>query len=482
MTGTARCFYDLLANTAARFPDKTSFRRRTGKGLEGITFSELKERVDALTAGLIDEGIKIGDRVTFLCDASPNWILADLSIISAGGVCVPRGTDVTNDDITYIVSHSGSRYAIVQRERDRKRLKSLSKKISSLKHVYVLEADDGSLASGKGSVSELMKNGRALLLAKPDTMTKRLQAVDPNELATLIYTSGTTGSPKGVMLNQTGWLYAVDKVLERVGFVPEDRAVSLLPPWHAFERANEYGVLQVGLDFAVSDINVLRQDLAEHRPTVFPSVPRIWESIYNGIIAKIKKEPETKQKVFGFFLRVGEIWADQKAVLTGCDPQVQKPLPGVNEARRILALLILIGISPAKFLAGRVFSSIHAAVGGHLRISVSGGSALPGVVDRFFSAIGIKVLEGYGMTETSAVISVRPEDRPTRGTVGTPLSGYEIRIKDDKGNVQSGPGKKGNLWVKSHQILMGYYKRPELNRVVFDDDGFFDTGDIMMLN
>lgn len=472
----------MLVNTASRFPDRISFRRRRKTGLVGITYRELKDRVDSLIAGLVDEGLKIGDRVTFLCDASPNWMLGDQAIIGSGGVCVPRGTDVTDDDIIYIVTHSGSKFAIVQREKDRKRLKSMSRKLSSLKHIYVLEGEDGEIAEGKGSVRELMEAGRKLLSKKPDTVDKRVKAVDPNDLATLIYTSGTTGSPKGVMLNQTGWLNAVTNVLEHVGFRESDRVVSLLPPWHAFERGLEYGVLKVGMDLVISDISVLKDDLAEFKPTVFPSVPRIWESVYNGIMAKIKKEKPAKQKIFNFFLSVGGLWARNRAVLFNHNPVVHRPFIVVHLVQRLIALIVLILISPLKALSLKVFGPIHGAVGGQLRISVSGGSALPGVVDKFLSSIGILVVEGYGMTETSAVISIRPEKRPTSGTVGAPLRGYEIRIKDEKGNILHGPGQKGTLWVKSNQILMGYYKRPELNRVVFDKDGFFDTGDIMMVN
>lgn len=478
-----RYFYDIIESAASSWPDAESFRRRMPDNtLKGRTFRELKGLVDRLTAGFIAEGIVAGDRITYLCDASTNWIIGDCAIVSCGAVSVPRGTDVTDEDINYILSHSESRFAVVQREKDRKRLESLKSNFPQLEKIFVLQSDSGDLATGPGSVDELMQKGDKILSSSPDVVRQRVNSLDPMALATLIYTSGTTGAPKGVMLNQFGWINAIECVLERIGFQHSDRAVSLLPPWHAFERAVEYGIVSRGMDFVVSDIQTLRNDLFDFKPTVFPSVPRIWETIYNGIMARIKKESPAKQNIFGFFLAVGRAWFSWKSIAFDYDAQSSRPFPLISLARRAFAFLMLVLLSPLKLLAGKIFGNIHAGLGGQLRLSVSGGSALPGVVDEFLSAIGITVLEGYGMTETSAVISVRRLEKPTPGTVGTPIPGYEIRIKDEKGNDIKDSGGKGTLWVKSKQILMGYYKRPELNAAIFDKDGFFDTGDIMRLN
>lgn len=478
-----RYFYDIIEAAATNWPDQVSFRRRMPDNkLSGRSYRELKVLVDRLTAGFIAEGIAVGDRVTYLCDASTNWIIGDCAIVSCGAVSVPRGTDVTDEDINYILSHSESRFALVQREKDKKRLEDLKSNFPQLEKIFVLQTDGGDLASGDGTVDELMQKGDKILASSPDVVRQRVNSLDPMTLATLIYTSGTTGAPKGVMLNQFGWINAIECVISRIGFQNSDRAVSLLPPWHAFERAVEYGIVSRGMDFVVSDIQNLRNDLFEFKPTVFPSVPRIWETIYNGIMARIKKEKPAKQNIFNFFLSVGRAWSRWKAIAFNYDPATTKPFILVSLCRRIFAFNVLFLLSPLKFLANRVFSGIHAGLGGHLRLSVSGGSALPGVVDEFLSAIGIKVLEGYGMTETAAVISVRELNRPSPGTVGPPIPGYEIKIKDEKGTDIKDAGGKGTLWVKSKQILMGYYKRPELNSAIFDKDGFFDTGDIMRLN
>lgn len=479
-----RLFYDGLAATAARLPDKQSFfRRRADGSYNGYTFAEMQCMVDHLIAGLLQIDLKWGDRVTFLCDISQNWLITDLAIISAGAVSTPRGTDVTDDDIVYIISHSDSRFAIVQRENDRLRLERLRSKFKNLEKIFVLENEDGSLFDGQNSIQGLIEIGKKAIARDPDLVLNRLQINDPQKLATLIYTSGTTGAPKGVMLNQRGWLWCIDLALERIGFHESDRVVSLLPPWHAFERAVEYAILITGISFLVSGISTLKEDLSRFQPTVLPSVPRIWEQLYNGILTQVKKKGGASKKIFYFSLRIGEIWASSKAVLLGYDLQINKQKLFVSLIRRCWALNVLGWILPFKLINKLIFKKIHNALGGHLRITISGGSALPGVVDRFLKAIGIPMVEGYGMTETSAIISIRALDTPTSGTLGTPVDGYQIKIKNEAGaDVQNQPGYKGTLWVKSPQILMGYYKRPELNDIVFDQDNFFDTGDIMMLS
>ncbi|TGK03232.1 long-chain fatty acid--CoA ligase [Leptospira langatensis] len=474
-------FYDMLERAASRFPNKESFARRTKDGIKGRTFLEIKSLVDALVAGFISEGVQKDDKFLYLCDASQNWIIGDIAIVTSGAVSVPRGTDVVDEDILYIVNHSESKYALVQKEKDKQRLIQLGSKLPSLKKVFVMEDDIGNLKTGEGSLSDLIEKGKVYLSSHQNCVKQRMKEKAPNELATLIYTSGTTGAPKGVMLNQTGWISAVEKVIGFVQLNSSDSGVSLLPPWHAFERAIEYCIVELGAGFLVSNINNLKEDLKDFQPTLFPSVPRIWESLYNGIVNKVSKESALKKAIFDFFLKIGHLWATQKGILFGYDFHIKRPNLLLRPFAKLLALINLILLSPLKLGAILVFRPIHKALGGKLRVSVSAGSALPSVVDKFLSSIGLIVLEGYGMTETSAVLSIRKPKQPSPGTVGTPIQGYECILKDEHGNLVP-PGGKGSLWVKSKQVLMGYYKRPELNEVVFDKNGFFDTGDIMRFN
>jgi len=475
--------YDFIARSARNYPDKITFRRRDATdSFQGRTFAEMKQIVDEIAAGLLAGKVSKGDRIALLCDSSPNWILADAAILAAGCVSVPRGTDVTDDDILYILNHSESKIAIVMRPRDRTRLEGLKNKLPLLGTIVILEDDGGKLATGPGSIAELRDQGRQT----PDLahfIARKQQEINPDDLATLIYTSGTTGEPKGVMLAQTGWIRAIERVMDRLQFTAEDRGITLLPPWHAFERALEYGVISKGMDCLFTEPSRIKEDLFSFKPTVFPSVPRIWESVYNGIITKLQKESPAKQKIFALALATGGRWMKEKSILLDFNPEIKAPNFLLKLLRRLLSLLLLLLLLPAKGLAVLIFGKIHAALGGALRFSITGGSALPAVVDHFLSAIGMTVMEGYGMTETSAVISIRSLKRPTPGTVGHPLPGYQIKLKNNEGlDIKTQPGEKGTLWVKSDQILLGYYKRPELNSVVFDNEGFFDTGDLMLLS
>ena len=205
--------------------------------------------------------------------------------------------------------------------------------------------------------------------------------------------------------------------------------------------------------------------------------------VYNGIIGKLKKEKMIKQKMFFFFLSIGTIWADYKSILFGYDNLIVKQNIVITFFRRFFALMVLITIAPLKLLAILIFKKIHQALGGKLQRSLSAGSALPRVVDIFLSGIGILVLEGYGMTETSAGIAIRRVNKPTPGTIGPVLEGVELKLIDESGkDVSDQPGMKGTLWLKAEQNLMGYYKRPKLNKEIFDSEGFFNTGDIMSIN
>jgi long-chain acyl-CoA synthetase len=478
-----KTFYDLFAQAAEQNASLETFKIRKKTGvIAGRTFRRIHELVTELAAGLRSAGVAQDDRVTLLCDSSPNWILADAAIIAAGAVCVPRGTDVTDDDIRYIVGHSESRWAIVQKQKDRDRLLKFQSDLPALEKIWVLEDDDSELATGDNSAEELLAAGQHALHKDSAFVIKLNAAADPGKMATIIYTSGTTGAPKGVMLNQTGWLNALDRALEMKVITKKDTALSLLPPWHAFERAVEYGVMMAQCEFMISGINTLRQDLGDFKPTSFPSVPRIWESLYNGIMQKLEKESPLKRSVFYFFLDVGAAWAKHEAIFNGYDLQVT-PKPIAQQVfDRAASGAALAALLPLKLASQAVFAPIHQALGGNVSKSASGGSALPQVVDRFLTAIGIKVLEGYGMTETSALISLRDVQKPVSGTVGRPFPGYRIKLKNELGaELPLVAGSKGTLWVHSNQLLLGYYKRPELNAVIFDKDGFFDTGDIMVL-
>lgn len=489
-----KSFYEIIERTAEKKPEKQSFFYRTKSGkYKGRSFGEMKDIIDRLIAGLIWKGIKPQDKILLLCDPSPNWIITDLAVVASGAVSVPRGTDVTDEDIEYIVNHADCKIALVQHEKDRERLLAMQDKISALEDIYVIEDEERQLVGGDHGIRNLLRRGRGQLEEDPKCIEKRSKEFSPTDLATLIYTSGTTGAPKGVMLNQAGWIQSIRAATDRVEVLYDDKIMSLLPPWHVLERIIEYLVLYHGLEFLISERTNIRDDLSTFNPDIFPSVPRIWESVYSGLNNKLKQKSPIARALFGAAVNVGGWWRYWRAIMFDFDTQVKKKILPWNIIRRLFAIIMVLVVLPMRILTSWIFGPVRKALGTNLRLSVAGGSALPAVVDQFFSAVGITVVEGYGMTETSALISTRPTNKPTAGTVGIPINGYELKLKDDQGTELaqweslSGPtkkmaGSKGTLWVKSDQILQGYYKRDELNDVVFDSDGFFDTGDLMTLS
>jgi len=457
--------------------------KNTNKGIVGITYAQAKQMVDEVVAGLLKIRLRRGDRVLLLSDASYHWLIVDLAIITAGAVSVPRGTDITDDELEYIAEHSEARYAIAQNRKTADRILKAKDKLPKLKYLIIMEDDKDQIYSGKNSLDSLIKKGQAALSTNPDILSLNMKKLDPADMSALIYTSGTTGTPKGVMLSQAAILSTVSMILQHTQLKEDGRCISLLPPWHVYERILEYLTIQTGITFMLTGILTLKKDLVEYKPTLFPSVPRIWESLYDGIMKKISKESSIKQFIFFFFLKVGSNWAFLKSVIYNYDSRITKRFWLHSILYKMVCLFIMAYLAPFKLLSNKVFAPIKAALGGELELSVSGGSALPSNVDKFLNAIGIPVQEGYGMTEAGGVTSTRNTEKPTPGTIGSGFPGVDFQLKDnDNQDVSNNPGMKGVLWIRTPQLFLGYYKQKHLSMSLFDADGFYCTGDIMMTN
>ncbi len=286
-----------------------------------------------------------------------------------------------------------------------------------------------------------------------------------DELATLIYTSGTTGEPKGVMLSNENFLHNLRTTVPQCITVDNrDCFLSVLPVWHSFERIVEYIVFRNGASLAYSKLigKVLIADMLVVRPTVMAGAPRIWENVSTGIFRKIKEEGGIKAALFSFFVKVGEAHTMMRALVRGWALQFHRRFRVTDFLLGIIPFLLL---TPFKALGNvLVFKKVKALFGGRFRFSVSGGGALPPYVDRFFQAVGILLLEGYGLTETAPVVSVRLEKRPVVGTIGPVLEEMEVKLLDAETGAEVGPGKKGVLYLQGPQRHEGILQEPRQNR------------------
>jgi long-chain acyl-CoA synthetase len=301
------------------------------------------------------------------------------------------------------------------------------------------------------------------------------------ELATIIYTSGTTGEPKGVMLTHGNFLHNIRTIPNAIHVGPSDIFLSVLPVWHSFERMIDNFALSQGTALAYSKPigKIMLADMAAVRPTIMASVPRIWEGVRAAIYRNVKEEGGIKKTLFQFFLAVGKAHATAATLVKGLYPQFTRRYRIVDFLLGILPFILLFPLRALGDLL--VFSKIKARLGGRFRFTVSGAGALPPYVDSFFGAAGVLLLEGYGLTETTPVVSVRLQDHPVARTIGPVLAEMEVKLLDPETSQEVGPGKKGVIYLKGPNVMKGYYKHPDKTAEVLSADGWLNTGDLGMI-
>jgi long-chain acyl-CoA synthetase len=466
-------------------PSAFSWTKDENGEFQKTTFREMWETVTILGAGLKALGIKRGDHVGIMSHNRAEWIFCDLAILGLGAADVPRGSDSTAEEMSYIISHADCRVVIAEDPAQCEKILSLRDRAPRLERIILFDdyptPDARPSAEGVtiSTYRELLEAGAAAGETGRTAFEAEVDAGSSEDLATLLYTSGTTGEPKGVMLKHRSFIFQMDRIEKILFLTPNDIFLTVLPVWHSFERAVEYICLNYGASLAYSKPigKIMLDDMAKIRPTWMTSVPRIWEGIRGAVLRNVSKQSPVKQALFHFFLGVGEMHADLKNTFLGRLPQFQKRSRALDAAAAAIPLVLL---TPINALGGvLVFKSLRERLGGRFIAGVSGGGALPPYVDKFFQAAGISVLEGYGLTETGPVLAVRAQKRPVPGTVGALLPDVEYKVVAEDGS-ELGPGLKGELHVRSPQVMEGYYKKPEETARVLTD-GWLNTGDLVLL-
>jgi long-chain acyl-CoA synthetase len=393
-----------------------------------------------LAVGLEKLGVGRGDRVMLLTDNRPEWHMVDLATVDLGAADVPVYGTLTPSQIAYQVKDSGSSVAVAENAEQMGKFLEIRGECPSLGHLIQIE---GPCVDGVLSLAEVIDSGTNG--DSEDLFWQRAEKVAAEDLLTLIYTSGTTGQPKGVTLTHENLVQNVLPSAERALIDPDDFCLEFLPLCHVFERMLGYLYMYRGVTKAYCSVYHVGDLLTTIRPTVFASVPRIYEKVYDKVMDAVSTSSGLRRGLFNWALETG-----------------RRATPDVIEGRRATGL----GFALADKL---VLSKVRERLGGRLRFCVSGGAPLPLFINEFFHAIGIRILEGYGLTETSPVIAVNgiAPGMTRLGTVGKAISNVEARVADD-----------GELCVRGPSIMKGYWNLPEKTAEVFDRDGFFLTGDI----
>jgi long-chain acyl-CoA synthetase len=433
----------LLANTLKSYPKDDLMLVKKAGAYVPISTREFGDAVKELCLGLNSLGFRAGDKLCLLSENRPEWVMTDFAALCAGGLTVPIYTTLVPDQIHYIIDDSDASVVVVSNADHWRKLETLRARLGKVRHYILI---DGPAPAGVLSFAELRDKGKSLGEAMPGLFDELVARAKPSDEASLIYTSGTTGSPKGVILTHDNFICNVKAVRQIIYFSEKDVCLSFLPLSHVFERMVNFTYMYAGCTVAYAEsVEAVAQNLLEIRPHIMVSVPRVFEKIYTKVMDQVLVSPAPRRKIFFWALKVGRQYGARK--LAG------QPIPAGLRFKRAIAHKL-------------VFSKVIARTGGRVRFFVSGAAPLSKEIAEFFYALGLVVLEGYGLTETSPALSVNTFEDLRFGTVGKPIPGVEIRIAPD-----------GEILARGPNIMKGYYKKEAETREVFEG-GWFHTGDV----
>jgi len=435
----------LFAERVAATPEREAFRYRVGDHWHSATWAEVDRRVRALAAGLLTLGVDPEQRVAVASATRFEWILADLAVMCAAAATTTIYPTTTASEVAYIVADSQSRVVFAEDGDQVEKLRSARNQLPLLARVVVFDgAGDGEWVI---TLEELARLGEGLLEDRPDVLAERQAKIGPDSLATVIYTSGTTGRPTGVRLRHSAWTYEAAAIAASRTLTENDLQLLWLPLAHVFGKVLLTAPLQIGFCTAVDGrVDRIVENLAVVRPTFMGAAPRIFEKAYARVTAAVVADGGMKQKLFDWAVAVGHRGALARRSGAPISP----------------ALALQLAVADRVVLA-----KVRARFGGRLRFFVSGSAALNPEIAEWFDAVGITILEGYGLTESSAASLCNRPEAYAFGTVGTPYPGTEVRLAGDGEILLRGPG-----------IMEGYHNMPEATAEVLTADGWFHTGDI----
>ncbi|BAZ18092.1 AMP-dependent synthetase and ligase [Calothrix sp. NIES-4071] len=458
---------------AKQFKDVTALIDPHVKPQVTFTYEQLYYQIQQFAIGIQTLGFTEDSedselqRIALFADNSARWIIADQGIMMAGAANAVRSSGADKHELLYILEHSGSVGLVVE---NIKTLKKLEPEVYSTKIRWIVLLSD----SEEQINSDVRIINFSQLMELASNSNFKEVKLNRTQLATLIYTSGTTGKPKGVMLTHGNIIHQLNAITALIQPAVGDKTLSILPTWHSFGRAGEYYFLSQGCTQVYTSRRYLKQDLQEYKPQFIVSVPRLWESIYEGIQKSAREKPPGMQKLINNFLATSGRFIKAVRTWKGLDLQNLNP----TRAEIMTAWTTTILLAPLHFLGEIiVYKKIRQATGGKIKQIICGGGSLAQYLEDFFEIVGIDILVGYGLTETSPVLSSRRHYKNLRGSSGLPIAATEIKIVDPETRQTLPPQQKGLIMVKGPQVMKGYYQNPEATSKAIDDEGWFDTGD-----
>ncbi len=466
----------MFINTYKLHQEHTAFIYTVKEEHFEVSYKKLFEDVLILSRAFADRGMKKGAKVMFLCDNRYEWIVTDLALVSLGAISVPRGSDTPTQELQFILEHSGADFLILESEILYEMHKEMLGKMK-LKGIFVIEAEKlHTLFATIYSYQDLLKH-REIYDNEIQAFCDRRDALHSDDTFTIIYTSGTTGKPKGVILTHKNIMHNLKVIPDLIGLKSDDLWVSILPSWHIFERAVEYAAISQGCCTVYSSIKTFSNDLETYKPTLVATVPRLWESMYTKINNTLQKQDPKKAKIFKKLVSISAQYNYHLRALNDELPRFSKEGFLASRARRFAALLRLLPLYPLNLFAKKKLEAVQKKFGGRLRLAISGGGSLPDFIDEWIDAIGIRIVNAYGMTECAPAIAGRALNCNTFGTLGPAVGGTDLRIVNDAGEDLP-PGEVGEILVRGDQVTPGYYLNEEENQKAFTEDGYLKTGDL----
>ncbi|MEE1057998.1 MAG: AMP-binding protein, partial [Treponema sp.] len=439
------------------------------------------------SAGLLSIGEKEYSNIGLICDNRKEWLVCSMGIMATKSRDIPRGSEATIKDLSYILSFAECKTVVTENKILFNRILECKNELPALQNIIIINPSDSDLSNPKAtglnifSYDEILSKGNNFRQNNPNKIEEIMLSGTEDDSATIIFTSGTTGTPKGVELTHKNFLCQVEDISKRLPLKQGNKALCMLPVWHVYERELEYFLLYVGVALCYSKpaISMLLADMKKVSPQFMATVPRIWDGIYNAIYKNIKSTKKGAGIFFSIFTWAATSLKSLRNIIYNRCKYFRKRTIFYHIFSKFLYIPVIF-LYPLRWLGDMFyFQRVRNMLGGKFQIGMSGGGSLPLKLDKFFNSIGIRLVEGYGLTETAPICCIRNAKRPILGTIGKIMPYCQAKVVHRNG-IECKPGEKGVLYIKGPNVMKGYYKQPELTAEVISEGEWFNTGDLVI--